>query len=261
MLDGRVEVAPGDPAGGRHRGDEGLGEATSQRRGHHRGDEQRDQGDQREVANAAGRLVDGARDDQHRRVSGDGRDRRGHRGVDEVGARTPAHLVALLQRGDVEIGGGDPRGEGAGQCAFGSESDHVDRREVTGLAHHRELASDPDLGDRGALGERLREGLTLSRQLLLSGRDRRPLDEVEAHDSRREQGERHEEHHGEGEAASHPSRYPTPQTVASGSSSPSFLRSWRTCTSTVRSSPNQPSPQTPFKSWRRESASPRLSAR
>ena len=142
-----------------------------------------------------------------------------------MGAGAPAHLAALLQRGDVQIVGGDPCGEGPGQCAFGSKSDHVDGREVAGLAHHRELASDPDLGDRGALGESLREGLTLSRQLLLGGRDRRPLDEVEAHDSGREQGERHEEHHGEGEASSHPSRYPTPQTVASGSSSPSFLRS------------------------------------
>ncbi len=181
--------------------------------------------DQGEEAEPARRFVDRPRDDQHRGVAGDRRQRGGDRGVDEVGARAPADLVTRLQRRDVEIGGGDPRGEGAGERPAGVERDHLDRREVTGLAHHRELAPDAGLRDRGALGEGRRDGLSLTGQLLLRGRNRRALDEVVAHQSGRDQGECDEQHHGDGEAASHPSRYPTPQTVARGRSSPSFLRS------------------------------------
>ncbi len=51
-------------------------------------------------------------------------------------------------------------------------------------------------------------------------------------------------------------RYPTPHTVASGSSGPSFLRSWATWTSTVRSSPYQSDPHTPSRSCWRDRASP-----
>ena len=47
-----------------------------------------------------------------------------------------------------------------------------------------------------------------------------------------------------------------PHTVLRGSASPSFLRSWRTWASTVRSSPYQPAPHTPSRSCWRDSARP-----
>jgi len=52
-----------------------------------------------------------------------------------------------------------------------------------------------------------------------------------------------------------------PQTVLSGKASPSFLRSWRTWASTVRSSPNQPCPQIPSSNCWRDKALPGRSAR
>ncbi len=52
-----------------------------------------------------------------------------------------------------------------------------------------------------------------------------------------------------------------PRTVVSGSASPIFLRSWRTWTSTVRSSPYQSAPHAPSSSWRRLNARPLFSAR
>ncbi len=52
-----------------------------------------------------------------------------------------------------------------------------------------------------------------------------------------------------------------PHTVLRGRASPSFLRSWRTWASTVRSSPYQPVPHTPSRSCWRESARPGRSAK
>src|SRR6185503_18294787 len=63
------------------------------------------------------------------------------------------------------------------------------------------------------------------------------------------------------DAACHSSRYPIPRTVASGSASPNFLRSWRTWTSTVRSSPYQSAPHAPSSSCWRLSAWPWWAAR
>ncbi len=155
-----------------------------------------------------------------------------------------------------------PVGQVAGDGAVPVQQDH------TGRIGSRRPSDDATCRRRAAPVRVVRsesvarDGPGLAGQLLLGGGDGGPADEDVAAEAGDHQGGRHQRARMAMVSrrlipvgSRRPRRWP-----AAGRS-PSFLRSWRTWTSTVRSSPYQSVAPDPVEELRRDRARPRLSAR